>query len=82
MQTKAGPSTVLRAEHLFIGRRRTQATSFQEELMLSYFILTLLIPNALLAIYGRAVITKRTRSTCLIGSGGRRWKSSCLFVVK
>lgn len=82
MLMKAGLSTVLRAEHRFSGKRHTPATLFLEELMPFSFILRLLTLNALFATYGGAVITKPIRSSCLINTEERRWKSSCLYVVK
>lgn len=82
MQTKGGQPTVLHAEHLFSGRRRTQAISFLAELTQSCFTLISQTHSAPFAISGEAATTTPTPSTCSTSMEGRRWKSSCLYVVK
>lgn len=82
MQTRAELPAVLHAEHRFIGKKPTPATLFLEELTPFSFILRLLTLNALFATYGGVVTTKPIPSSCLINTEERRWKSSCLYVVK
>lgn len=82
MLTKAGRSTVLHAERRFTGKRPTPATSLAEELMRFYFIQTSFILNVFDATFSFQAITPNTPSTCSTSSGAKRWRSSCLCVVK
>lgn len=82
MLMKAELHDVLHAEHRFTGKRPTPATSSQAGLTPFYFTQILQTLSVLSAIYGGAVTTKPIRSSCSTNTEERRWKSSCLYVVK